>query len=64
MTMWTRNQLGRTLALFVWPGSAVAQSVPGTALHHRQVQIPTRPAALVTGEQGKQRTEIHFDPAN
>jgi VWFA-related protein len=61
--MLTRNQIGRILALCVWTGSAIAQSVPGTTPHHRPVQIPTRPAALFTGEQGKQRTEIHFDPA-
>jgi VWFA-related protein len=61
--MLTRNQIGRILLLFVWAGSAVAQSLSGTASHPRQVQIPTRPDALFTGEQGKQRTEIHFDPA-
>jgi VWFA-related protein len=47
----------------VWTGPAVAQSAPVTASHHHQVQIPTRPAALFTGEQGKQRAEIQFDPA-
>ena len=62
MTMQTRKQIGRVLALLLWTGSAVAQSVSVTASHHRQVQIPTRPAALFTGEQGKQRTEIHFYP--
>src|SRR3954462_13114762 len=29
-----------------------------------RINIPNRPAeALFTGEQGKQRTDIHFDPA-
>ena len=63
MTMLTRNHIGRILALLVWTGPAVAQSAPVTASHHHQVQIPTRPAALFTGEQGKQRAEIQFDPA-
>lgn len=60
--MLTRNHFGRVFTLFLWSGLAAAQSVPGTTSHHRQVQIPTRPAALFTGEQGKQRTEIRFDP--
>jgi Ca-activated chloride channel homolog len=63
MTMLTRNQFVKVLPLFLWTALASAQSLLGAASHHRQVQIPTRPAALFTGEQGKQRTEIHFDPA-
>jgi Ca-activated chloride channel homolog len=62
MTMLTRNQFVRALPLFLWTALASAQSLPTGASHHRQVQIPQRPAALFTGEQGKQRTEIHFDP--
>lgn len=61
--MLTRNHLGRILTLFLWTGLAAAQSVSGVSSNHRQIQIPPRPAALFTGEQGKQRTEIHFDPA-
>jgi Ca-activated chloride channel homolog len=61
-TMLTRNHFAKVLTLFLCTGLAAAQSVSGAASHHRQVQIPTRPAALFTGEQGKQRTEIHFDP--
>jgi Ca-activated chloride channel family protein len=63
MTMLTRNQSVKVLPLFLWTALISAQSLPASATHHRQVQIPNRPAALFTGEQGKQRTEIHFDPA-
>jgi Ca-activated chloride channel family protein len=49
--------------LVLWTGLASAQSLPGANAHPRRVQIPNRPAALFSGEQGKQRTEIHFDPA-
>jgi VWFA-related protein len=63
MTMLTRNQFVRVLPLFLWTALASAQSLPTGVSHHRRVQIPQRPAALFTGEQGKQRTEIHFNPA-
>jgi Ca-activated chloride channel homolog len=63
MTMLTRNQSVTVLPLFLWTALISAQSLPASATHRRQVQIPNRPAALFTGEQGKQRTEIHFDPA-
>jgi Ca-activated chloride channel homolog len=63
MTMLTRNQFVKVLPLFLWSALAFAQSLPAGPSHHRQVQIPNRPAALFTGEQGKQRTEIDFDPA-
>jgi Ca-activated chloride channel family protein len=62
MTMLTKKNLGKILPLFLLPTWAAAQSVPVAASYHR-VQIPDRPAALFTGEQGKQRTEVHFDPA-
>lgn len=56
--MLKRNCLGNLAAMLLWTGVAAAQAPPRGG----QVQIPTRPAALFTGEQGKQRTEIHFDP--
>jgi len=49
--------------MLLWTALAAAQSPAGTESHRQQIQIPTRPAALFTGEQGKQRTKIHFDPA-
>ncbi len=61
--MLTRNQFVKVLPLFLWTALASAQSLPTGTSYHRQVQVPNRPAALFTGEQGKQRTEIHFDPA-
>jgi hypothetical protein len=63
MTMLTRNQFATVLPLFLWTALTSAQSLPASAARHRPIQIPNRPAALFTGEQGKQRTEIHFDPA-
>lgn len=57
--MLKRNCLGKLAAMLLWTGIAAAQAPPRGA---RQVQIPNRPAALFTGEQGKQRTEIRFDP--
>jgi len=61
--MLTRNHFGKILPLFLWTTLASAQSLPKADFHPRQVQIPNRPAALFTGEQGKQRTEIRFDTA-
>ncbi len=61
--MLTRNQFVKVLPLFLWTALTSAQSLPTGPSHHRQVLIPNRPAALFNGEQGKQRTEIHFDPA-
>ncbi|MBB5343324.1 VWA domain-containing protein [Tunturibacter empetritectus] len=61
--MLRRICLGNLVAMLLWTALAAAQSPPGPSAHHRQVQIPTRPAALFTGEQGKQRSEIHYDPA-
>jgi hypothetical protein len=63
-TMLTRNQSAKVLPLFLWTAFASPQSPTGGASHHRQVQIPIRPAALFTSEQGRQRTEIHFDPTS
>jgi Ca-activated chloride channel family protein len=62
MTMLTKKNLGKILPLFMFTAWAAAQSVPVAASQHR-LQVPDRPAALFTGEQGKQRTEVHFDPA-
>jgi Ca-activated chloride channel homolog len=61
--MLTKTFLGKIVPLLLWATLASAQSVTGAASHRHQVQIPNRPAALFTGEQGKQRTEIRFDPA-
>jgi hypothetical protein len=61
--MLTRNHFGKVLPLFLWTALASAQSLPTEGSHPQQVHVPSRPAALFTGEQGKQRTEIHFDPA-
>jgi hypothetical protein len=62
MTMLTKNSFGKVLLLFLFTAWAAAQSAPVAASHLR-VRIPDRPAALFTGEQGKQRTEVRFDPA-
>jgi VWFA-related protein len=59
--MLKKSHFGKILPLFLWTALASAQFLPGAA-SHRQVQISNRPASLFTGEQGKQRTEIHFDP--
>lgn len=53
------NCLGKLATMLFWTALAAAQVSPRGS---RQVQIPTRPTALFTGEQGKQRTEVHFDP--
>ena len=59
--MLTKKNFGTMLPLFLCT-IAAAQSQPVAASHHR-LQIPNRPTALFAGEQGKQRTQIHFDPA-
>jgi VWFA-related protein len=53
--------LGKALSVLLCAALVSAES-PGRGGSHRQVRIPTRPAALYTGQQGKQGTEIHFDP--
>lgn len=58
--MLRKNWLGKFIAALLWTSVAVAQSP--SASPHKPVQIPARPAALFTGEQGRQRTEIQFDP--
>ncbi len=50
------------VAALLWTSLAVAQSSTGAP--HKPVRIPARPAALFTGEQGPQHTDIHFDPAS
>ena len=56
------SRLGNFVATLLWTSLAVAQSPSGSP--HRPVQIPARPAALFAGEQGRQRTEVHFDPTS
>lgn len=60
--MFKRNQVTKILPLLLWTAFVFAQS-SGVATHPRQMRIPSRPPALFTGQQGKQRTEIHFDPS-
>lgn len=52
-------------AMLLWTVVATAQSPAGvgTGSNRDRIQVPTRPAPLFTGEQGKQRTAIRFDPA-
>ena len=39
------------------------EQVPGAALLPTQIHVPNRPSApLFQGAQGRQKTEIHFDP--
>lgn len=56
------SRLGTFVATLLWTSLAFGQSpsVPP----HSSVRIPARPAALFSGEQGRQRTEIHFDPVS
>jgi Ca-activated chloride channel family protein len=61
--MLRRNRIESLVTLLFWTALAAAQSPPGTR-SHRPIRIPTRPAALFTGKQGRQPTEIHFDPAS
>jgi Ca-activated chloride channel family protein len=63
MIMLTRNQSLKLLPLFLWTALVSAQSISGASTPHGQMRIPSRPAALFSGEQGKQRTEIQFDPS-
>jgi len=58
--MLTRNTFGTITLWILCATLAVAQSA--SLATSRRLQIPNRPAPLFTGEQGKQRTEIHFDP--
>lgn len=59
--MLTKNILGKIVPLFFATTLATAQSSVSASRH--PLQIPARPAALFSGEQGQQQTEVHFDPA-
>jgi VWFA-related protein len=63
------------VALVVPPSVVLAQEVPAKAVRNAdatghvvsraQILVPNRPGtALFQGEQGRQKTEIHFDPAS
>lgn len=45
-------------------GKAAKEAQPARIVPHTQIQVPNRPSTpLFQGEQGKQKTEIYFDPA-
>lgn len=58
LTMHKVRRYGNLLATLLWASFAFAQSTARPT--HRPIQIPARPAALLTGEQGRQRTEIQY----
>src|SRR4030081_3496321 len=60
-------QLAVVFSLLLAPSATRAQGAGGSmdaSKGGKQVQIPNRPASpLFKSKQGKQKTEIHFDPA-
>jgi VWFA-related protein len=59
-----RNYMASIFAALLMCSTSVwAQGPPGKMQTSGQVRIPSRPpASLFKGKQGKQKTEIHFDP--